>query len=66
MPCQLRFVILKSIPLKGKIMSKQIQVTYELKVLDGKAEELRRIAKEMVAFNRQGEPGTYRLQCIYE
>ena len=58
MPCQLRFVILKSIPLKGKIMSKQIQVTYELKVLDGKAEELRRIAKEMVAFNRQGEPGT--------
>ena len=39
-------------------MSKQIQVTYELNVLDGKAEELRRIAKEMVAFNSQGEPGT--------
>lgn len=39
-------------------MSKQIQVTYELNVLDGKAEELRSIAKEMVAFNSQGEPGT--------
>ena len=39
-------------------MSKQIQVFYELEVLNGKAEELRAIARQMVAFNEQGEPET--------
>ena len=39
-------------------MSKQIQVFYELEVLEGKADELRDIARQMVAFNKQGEPET--------
>ena len=39
-------------------MSDQIQVFYELEVLDGKSEELREIAQQMVAFNEQGEPET--------
>ena len=39
-------------------MSDQIQVFYELEILDGKSEELREIAQQMVAFNEQGEPGT--------
>ena len=39
-------------------MSKQIQVFYELEVLDGKADELRDIARQMVAYNQEGEPGT--------
>ena len=39
-------------------MSKQIQVFYELEVLNGKAEELREIARQMVAFNERGEPET--------
>ena len=39
-------------------MSRQIQVFYELEVLNGKAEELREIARQMVAFNEQGEPET--------
>jgi len=37
---------------------KQIQVFYELKVLPGKAGELREIAKKMVAMNAAEEPGT--------
>ena len=36
----------------------QIQVFYELKVLPGKAAELREIAEEMVAMNATEEPGT--------
>ena len=39
-------------------MSDQIQVFYELEVLDGKSEELCEIAQQMVAFNEQGEPET--------
>ena len=39
-------------------MSDQIQVFYELEVLDGKSEELREIARQMVEFNEQGEPET--------
>tara|TARA_B100001109_G_C18521566_1_gene316282 strand:+ start:196 stop:564 length:369 start_codon:yes stop_codon:yes gene_type:complete len=39
-------------------MSEQIQVFYELEILDGKSEELREIARQMVAFNEQGEPET--------
>ena len=38
--------------------STQINVFYELQVAAGKADELREIAAQMVAFNRQGEPGT--------
>jgi quinol monooxygenase YgiN len=38
--------------------STQINVFYELQVADGKADELREIAAQMVTFNRQGEPGT--------
>lgn len=38
--------------------STQINVFYELQVTAGKADELREIAAQMVAFNRQGEPGT--------
>ena len=41
-------------------MSEQIQITYELNIIPGKAEELRQIAKEMVAFNDNDEPGTLR------
>jgi len=41
-------------------MSGQIQITYELNIIPGKAAELREIAKEMVAFNDEGEPGTLR------
>ena len=33
--------------------STQINVFYELQVADGKADELREIAAQMVAFNRQ-------------
>jgi len=40
------------------VSSTQINVFYELQVADGKADELREIAAQMVAFNRQGEPGT--------
>ena len=39
-------------------MSDQIQVFYELEVLDGKAAELREIARQMVEFNEEGEPET--------
>ena len=38
--------------------AKQIQVFYELKVLPGKAAELREIAEKMVAMNATEEPGT--------
>ena len=38
--------------------AKQIQVFYELKVLPGKAAELREIAEKMVAMNAAEEPGT--------
>ena len=38
--------------------AKQIQVFYELKVLPGKAAELRKIAEKMVAMNATEEPGT--------
>ena len=41
-------------------MTTQIQITYELKVIPGKAAELREIAREMVSFNDSGEPGTLR------
>ena len=41
-------------------MTKQIQITYELNVIPGKAAELREIAEDMVAFNDSGEPGTLR------
>jgi len=45
---------------RGGHMSGQIQITYELNIIPGKAAELREIAKEMVAFNDEGEPGTLR------
>ena len=38
--------------------AKQIQVFYELKVLPGKAAELREITEKMVAMNSSEEPGT--------
>ena len=38
--------------------STQINVFYELQVAAGKADELREIAEQMVAFSRKGEPGT--------
>mgnify|MGYP001354581743 CR=1 FL=1 len=38
--------------------TKQINPFYELKIKEGKSDELRAIAKEMVAFNRDGEPNT--------
>ena len=41
-------------------MTSQIQITYELNVIPGKAAELRQIAREMVSFNDSGEPGTLR------
>jgi len=41
-------------------VTKQIQITYELNVIPGKAAELREIAEDMVAFNDSGEPGTLR------
>ena len=41
-------------------MTNQIQITYELNVIPGKAAELREIAKNMVSFNDSGEPGTLR------
>ena len=41
-------------------MTDQIQITYELNVLPGKAAELKEIAKDMVSFNDSGEPGTLR------
>ncbi|MBM45862.1 MAG: hypothetical protein CL458_06345 [Acidimicrobiaceae bacterium] len=45
---------------KGGAVTSQIQITYELNVIPGKAAELRQIAKEMVSFNDAGEPGTLR------
>lgn len=39
-------------------MSKEIWLTWELKVKLGKAEELATIVKEMVPFNKNGEPKT--------
>ena len=42
------------------MMTTQIQITYELNVIPGKAAELREIAREMVSFNDSGEPGTLR------
>ena len=36
----------------------QIQVFYELRVLPGKAEELKEIASKMVNMNAAEEPGT--------
>ncbi len=45
---------------KGGAVTSQIQITYELNVIPGKAAELRQIAKEMVSFNDSGEPGTLR------
>tara|TARA_Y100000758_G_C16046340_1_gene420033 strand:+ start:134 stop:502 length:369 start_codon:yes stop_codon:yes gene_type:complete len=41
-------------------VTNQIQITYELNVIPGKAAELREIAKNMVSFNDSGEPGTLR------
>ena len=35
-----------------------INVFYELEINDGKADEVREIAKQMVAFNHEGEPET--------
>ena len=45
-------------------MSSTINVFYELKVADGKAEELKSIVKNMVAYNQAGEPGT-RVYNVY-
>jgi quinol monooxygenase YgiN len=39
-------------------MSTHLNIFYELKVAEGKAEELKAIVKAMVAFNLAGEPGT--------
>ena len=36
----------------------QINVFYELEIIDGKADEVREIAKQMVSFNHEGEPET--------
>jgi quinol monooxygenase YgiN len=36
----------------------RINIFYELKIKPGKADELREIAKKMVAYNAEGEPGT--------
>ena len=41
-------------------MWEQIQVTYELNIIPGKAHDLREIAKAMVALNDAEEPGTVR------
>ena len=38
--------------------SDRINIFYELEIKDGKADELREIAKQMVAFNDEGEPET--------
>ena len=39
-------------------MTNQIQCTYELKITPGKADEIRQIANDIVAFNEEGEPNT--------
>ena len=41
-------------------MSEQLQLVYELNIIPGKAEEVREIARDMVTFNDEGEPGTLR------
>ena len=41
-------------------MSEQLQLVYELNIIPGKAEEVREIARDMVTFNDEGEPGTFR------
>ena len=41
-----------------KMSSDRINIFYELEIKDGKADELREIAKQMVAFNDEGEPET--------
>ncbi|MDG1907425.1 MAG: hypothetical protein P8I81_01005, partial [Pseudomonadales bacterium] len=38
--------------------SDRINIFYELEIKEGKADELREIAKQMVAFNDEGEPDT--------
>jgi hypothetical protein len=42
----------------GEIMSQQLQVLWELKINPGKADELRSIASDLVAFIEPGEPRT--------
>ena len=42
----------------GEIMSQQLQVLWELNIKPGKADELRSIARDLVAFIKSGEPRT--------
>ena len=50
----------------GGNMSEQLQLVYELNIIPGKAEEVREIARDMVTFNDEGEPGTFKYRYYLE